>query len=354
MKFIKTPSVWLTAHLVLLISFLQLSACKDDDKNGMQPQNKVIFQVPSHFPAPHYNLENNPMNNASFHLGKMLFYDPILSSDSTISCATCHAQVHGFADHNMKFSEGVNGLFGERNSPALSNLAWQPTFMWDGGINHIEVMSFAPITNPVEMNEDMAHVVQKLATQTKYTNQFKEAFGSSEITDQKVLKALAQFMTMMVSSNSKYDQVITGKTSFTAEEQNGYELFKTNCANCHKEPLLTDYTFRNNGLDSILKDSGRKKITQKDEDNGKFKVPSLRNITLTYPYMHDGRFNSLEAVLNHYSQGVIASSTLDASLQKRLNLSQEQQANIILFLKTLTDNDYLSNTLLQEPKIIIK
>lgn len=350
MNSFKQPSAWLIMHLVLLFSFIQISACKDKDNNNLLSKDVIAFTVPSHFPAPHYNLENNPINEASFQLGKMLFYDPILSSDSTVSCATCHAQVHGFADHNMKFSEGVNGMLGERNSPALSNLAWHPHFMWDGGINHIEVMSFAPITNPVEMNEDMAHVVQKLAAQTKYTNQFAAAFGSVEITDQKVLKALAQFMAMMVSSNSKYDQVITGKTTFTDREQKGYELFKSNCAHCHKEPLLTDFSFRNNGLDSHYKDAGRFKITQKEEDNGKFKVPSLRNIALTYPYMHDGRFNNLESVLNHYNYGIINSSTLDASLQKGLNLTQEQQADIILFLNTLTDYDYLSNSLLQEPK----
>ena len=350
MKYIKIPSVWLSIHLVLLFLMVQIWACKDDDKNDLQLQNQIGFIVPSHFPEPHYKLENNALNNASFQLGKMLFYDPILSADSTISCATCHAQVHGFADHNMKFSEGINGLLGERNSPALSNLAWQPSFMWDGGINHIEVMSFAPITNPVEMNEDMAHVVKKLSANIKYINQFKHAFGNSEITDQKVLKALAQFMTLMVSANSKYDKVITGKATFSENEQKGYALFQSKCSHCHKEPLLSDFSYRNNGLDSSFKDSGRKKITQKEEDNGKFKVPSLRNIALTYPYMHDGRFNSLESVLKHYSSGVVLSATLDASLKQGYHLSEEEQNNIILFLKTLTDNDYLSNPLLQEPK----
>jgi cytochrome c peroxidase len=350
MKYNKIPSAWLYMHLVFFLLGMSLSSCKDEPKVEPEPNNDVIFKVPSHFPLPHYNLENNAINNASFQLGKMLFYDPILSSDSSISCATCHAQVHGFADHSMRFSQGVNGLIGDRNSPALSNLAWYPSFMWDGGINHIEVMSFAPITNHVEMNEDMANVVKKLSAQTSYTNQFKDAFGSAVITDQKVLKALAQFMTMMVSSNSKYDQVITGKTTFTPSEENGYALFKTNCANCHKEPLLTDFSFRNNGLDSIFKDAGRMKITQKPEDNGKFKVPSLRNIVLTYPYMHDGRFNSLESVLNHYSQGIVKSSTLDPSLQQSATLTQTQQADIIQFLHTLTDNDYLANPLLQEIK----
>lgn len=306
------------------------------------------FKAPSDFPAPYYTFENNPQSKAKFELGRALFFDPILSSDNSVSCAMCHEQPHGFGSHATALSIGVNGATGTRNSPGIFNLAWSPTFMWDGGINHLEVMPIAPITNPVEMNETIANVVVKLQNSQKYKDLFKKAFGSQEVTSQKMLKAMAQYLVMIVSDQTKYDDVRRGKATFTAQEQQGYALFQQKCAQCHVEPLLTDHSYRNNGLDTNSADGGRFVITQDPADKGKFKVPSLRNVELTYPYMHDGRFFTLNQVLEHYNSGVQQSATLDPALQNGIPLNGTEKANLVAFLKTLTDYKMISNLLLQE------
>jgi cytochrome c peroxidase len=217
--------------------------------------------------------------------------------------------------------------------------------MWDGGVNHIEVFSVAPITNPLEMNETMSNVISKLNNSSEYKNLFKIAYGIDNITDQAMLRALTMYMSMMVSCNSKYDKVRQGKVSFSTDEADGYELFKQKCASCHSEPLFTNYQFVNNGLDSIFSDLGRGEITFNANDNGKFKVPSLRNVELTYPYMHDGRFWSLNDVLDHYDHGIKSSSTLAPSLQNGIPLTVNEKTKLIAFLKTLTDYDLLGNSL---------
>jgi cytochrome c peroxidase len=268
--------------------------------------------------------------------------------DSSISCGSCHAQTHGFADHNITLSLGVGGALGKRNSPALSNLAWYPNFMWDGGINHIETFSIGPITNSLEMKETIAHVVQKLNQSSYYKTAFKKAYQIDEVTDQAMLRALAQFMAMMVSAESKYDLYYQGKSNFSASEENGYQLFKANCATCHKEPLTTDFSYRNNGLDMVFEDLGRALITLDPNDQGKFKVPSLRNVALTYPYMHDGRFFTLEQVIEHYSTGIVQSPNLDSNLPNGFNFSTQEKQDLLSFLKTLTDYNYIGNLKLSE------
>jgi cytochrome c peroxidase len=300
---------------------------------------------PDYFPTPVYDFTNNELTKARFLLGKKLFFDPQLSSDGTISCNSCHAQVHGFADHNVSFSAGVNGALGNRNSPSIANMIWSPSFMWDGGVNHIEVLSVAPITNPVEMNETMSNVVKKLNQSETYKKDFKAAYGKEVITDQDLLRALTVYMSMIVSCDSKYDQVKQGKTNFTSDEVSGYELFKQKCASCHTEPLFTNHQFVNNGLDSYFTDSGRAKITFNPADNGKFKIPSLRNVELTYPYMHDGRFWSLIQVLDHYEHGIQSSETLAPELKNGISLTSSEKKQLIAFLKTLTDYHLLSNSL---------
>ena len=266
-----------------------------------------------------------------------------MSSDNSVSCGTCHSQVHGFADHNVNFSSGVNNLKGTRNSPAITNMIWSPAFMWDGGVNHIEVFSVAPITNPVEMNETMSNVISKLNNNSEYKNLFKIAYGIDNITDQAMLRALTIYMSMMVSCNSKYDKVRQGKVSFSTDEAEGYELFKQKCASCHSEPLFTNYQYKNNGLDSIYTDLGRGRITFNANDNGKFKVPSLRNVELTYPYMHDGRFWTLEQVLELYNSGIKHSATLAPELANGLPMTADEKKKIIAFLKTLTDYTIISD-----------
>ena len=329
--------------LLFISVFGIFASCKKEDKIEPIETNTFSFQKPSHFPEPDYKFENNPISEQKFELGRFLFYDPILSHDSTVSCATCHAQEHAFSDHNIALSAGVNGTLGKRNSPALSNLAWYPNFMWDGGINHIETFSVGPITNQLEMKETIPNVLVKLNQSEFYKTKFKSAFNVDDITDEVMLKALAQFMGMMISYRSKYDNYLVGKETFSDAELNGYQLFKSNCASCHKEPLTTDFSYQDNGIDSVFSDEGRALITLYNEDKGKFKVPSLRNVALTYPYMHDGRFLTLDQVINHYSDGVLNTSTVATSLKGGLNLTNEEKYNLKSFLKTLTDYYYIGD-----------
>ena len=329
-----------------VVIVILLSSCK---KNELEPYEPWAFKKQSYFPDPAYNFENDKQTYQKFELGRALFYDPVLSSDSTVSCSMCHEQPHGFGSHSTALSAGVNGLMGTRNSPAIFNMAWSPTFMWDGGINHIEVMPIAPITNPVEMNETLANVVMKLQQSDRYRNLFRSAYGSETVTEQKVLKALTQFMMMIISDNSKYDQVRRGEATYTETEQQGYDLFVQKCSQCHTEPLFTDYAYRNNGLDATFSDIGRALITQQAADEGKFKTPTLRNVELTYPYMHDGRFFTLNQVLDHYNAGIEQSATLDPSLSAGIPLTNTEKLRLIAFLKTLTDYKLLNNWSVMEP-----
>lgn len=315
----------------------------------METEGTLSFYQPDDFPTPVYPLSQNPISLKKFELGRELFYDNILSSDNSISCATCHAQTHAFADHNIALSVGVGGLSGVRNAPPIFNMAWLPYFMWDGGVNHLEVLSLAPITNPLEMNETMQSVVNKLNASSYWKIRFNDAFGSDVITDQTLFLALTQYMLMIVSDQSKYDQVQRGQAVFTPEEEAGYELFSQKCAACHTEPLLTNNAFINNGLDSVSVDLGRATITQLESDKGKFKVPTLRNILLTYPYMHDGRFFTIDQVLEHYNSGIQQHPNLDPLLQNGIPLSASDKSNLKSFFETLTDYELMGSQLLAEP-----
>lgn len=334
--------------LVVVSASSFLLACK---KNKIAPVSNWGFKNPSGFPSPVYSFSDNQQSYEKFVLGRYIFYDMDLSIDSTVSCASCHHAAHGFAGHNTPLSPGVNNLIGTRNSPAIFNMAWSNSFMWDGGINHLEVMPVAPFTNPVEMNISMAALIDRMNQSPKYKELFKSAYGTETVTDQKVLKALAQFMAMIISDKSKYDKMRNGTASFSNEEQAGYVLFQQKCASCHTEPLLTDRSYRNNGLDdSWTTETGRYHITQDASDMGKFKVPSLRNVELTYPYMHDGRFMTLNQVLEHYNSGVKTSATLDPLLQNGIPLTNMEKYQLIQFLKTLTDYELMTNIWLAEPK----
>lgn len=324
-----------------------MSGCKDNDDDDPTPTNEVIsFQVPAGWPQPVYQFTDNEVTNDRFYLGRRLFYDPILSRDSTISCGSCHLQAGAFSHIDHKVSHGIDNLNGTRNAPTIYNMAWMTSFFWDGGINHIEVQPIGPIENVVEMDETLGNVVSKLQANSNYRNLFLKAYGSDSITSQAMLRALAQFMAVMVSSNSKYDKFMRGDAgvSFDAQELNGLNLFRQKCASCHVEPLFTDMSFRNNGLDSVFTaDEGRAHITLDPNDLGKFKVPSLRNVEVSYPYMHHGKLNSLEKVLDHYASGVKNSPTLDPLLTGGIALTTQDKADIIKFLKTLTDNQFLSD-----------
>lgn len=338
---------------IVFISIALISiACKKEPIEVVNPNSgeTVVFRQPNGFPQPVYPVNERPIETAKFLLGRELFYSTLLSSDNTISCGTCHAQTHSFADHNVALSAGVGGSLGTRNAPPIFNMAWQPSFMWDGGVNHLEMFSIAPITNPLEMNETMENVMNKLNQSPYWKQRFKDVYGGDEATDQQLFISLTQFMLMIISDGSLYDQVKRGEATFTSEQQAGYDLFLQKCASCHTEPMFTDYSYRNNGLEVTSNDDGRFLITQMESDRGKFKVPTLRNILLTYPYMHDGRFFTIDQVFDHYSSGIQSHPNLDASLPVGgMELSSEDKTNLKRFLETLNDYQLMGEMLLNEP-----
>lgn len=328
-----------------------IAGCKKDtiDPGTWQP---VAFNIPQGWPAPAYTFENNTLNYNGFVLGRKLFYDVRLSRDSTVSCGTCHQQFASFAQLGHDISHGVDDKLGTRNSPMLANMAWNTSFFWDGGVNHLEAQPINPIQNPVEMDLKMADAVERVKAAADYKEYFANAFGDETVTTQRIFRAMAQFMGAMVSSNSRYDKYVRQESggTLTANELNGLAVFRQHCATCHKEPLFSDFSFRNNGLvPHTVNDSGRAHITRDPADLYKFKMPSLRNIAVTGPYMHDGRFKTLEAVLDHYTGGVTAMPTTDP-LVTGINLTDTEKKDVISFLKTLTDSTFMNNSLFAEPK----
>ena len=321
--------------LVILFFLLFISAFKKS--------NDLLFKIPENWPKPEYDFSKNALTPDKIQLGRILFYDPLLSRNNTISCSSCHSPFTAFAHIDHQLSHGIDNKIGTRNAAALTNLAWQKTFMWDGGVNHLDVQPLAPIANADEMDETLGHVLEKLNHSKIYPGLFYKAWGDSNITSAHFLKSVSQFMLTIVSANSKYDSVMRKQSIFTEQENNGYRLFKQNCATCHQEPLFTNGKFENNGLpsDSTLKDTGRMKVTGNPQDSLTFKVPSLRNIEYSYPYMHDGRFKNLGAVLNHYTKGISQSNTLSVQLQKSIVLSSNEKVDIIAFLLTLTDRKFI-------------
>lgn len=334
--------------LIILFLLAGIVACK---KEVIEAYGG--FQKPSNFPASVYHFETNQITKNGFELGRKLFYDPILSANNTISCGSCHIQTSAFTQHGHRVSHGIFDRVGLRNSPPIMNLAWSNSFMWDGGIFDLDLQPVAPITNHVEMNDSMANVLNKLRTHPKYPALFKKAFGSEEINSTNFLKALSQFMLMCVSSNSKYDSVKRQQSAFSNEEAQGYAIFKQKCNACHTEPLFTDNSFRNNGLAiSAVNDLGRYGITLNQADKYKFKVPSLRNLGHTPPYMHDGRLFTLEVVLDHYTGQVKQTPNLDPLLiqntQPGISLNAAEKVSLLLFLNTLNDQIFLTDRRLSE------
>lgn len=324
------------SYIFILLTFVFLA---------FETTDILVFKVPKKFPKPVYDFSKNPVSKDKILLGKALFYEPLLSGNNTISCASCHSQFSAFTHIDHALSHGIYDRIGSRNSPALMNLAWQKTFMRDGAINHLDIQSLAPITNPVEMDESMINVVSKLQAHKIYPKLFYKAFGDSTITGEHTLKAISQFMLTLVSSNSRYDSVMQNQAVFTIQEKNGYKLFQRHCASCHQEPLFTNDEFSNNGLsiDKGLKDLGRYNVTKNINDSLKFKVPTLRNIEFSYPYMHDGRFKKLSEVLNHYTHGIVKNSTLAKELRAPIELSPNEKVDIVAFLLTLSDKSFIFN-----------
>ncbi len=331
--------------LIISLAMLATSCSVDPEIKPELPAEGISEVIPDGWPQPYYRFTDNALTTDRFKLGRNLFYEPMFSIDNTVSCGSCHQQFAAFAHSAHQFSHGVDGRVGTRNAPALQNLAWNPSFMHDGGVNHIEVFPPAPITNTLEMAETLPNVVLKIGSSAKYQALFRKAYGDDTVTTQRMFKAIAQFMGTMYSYNSKYDQVKHGSAGFTASEQSGYSLFVQKCASCHQEPLFSDYKFRNNGLavNQTIRDSGRAHITRDPADLYKFKTPSLRNIELTGPYMHDGRYMTLMDCLNHYTSSITPGATLDPSLSAGIQMSTQEKTDIIAFLKTLTDPQFLTD-----------
>ena len=319
---------------------------------GKTPAPTIIpFIVPPGWPQPVYDFKQNPVTREGFALGRKLFYDGRLSRDGNFSCAACHQQFAAFATYDHNLSHGINNSFTRRNAPGLFNLAWQKEFMWDGGINHLDLQPLAPMTDTLEMGETLDNILNKLRADSVYPGMFKDAFGSADINTQRLTKALSQFLLMMVSANSKYDRVMRGEDSFNLPQRLGYEIFEKKCQNCHKPPLFTDYSYRNTGIatDQYLNDIGRMKITRNPADSLKFKVPSLRNVQLTFPYGHDGRFYNLQDVLDHYRKAVANSPTVDSLVRNNLPLSNYETGQLKAFMYALTDSSFINDIRFSPP-----
>jgi cytochrome c peroxidase len=332
----------LSLLLLAILGVLLLDACKKTDagSGGSFTTTPLKLRIPEGWPQPGFDIfANNPLTEEGFQLGKKLFYDGRLSKDGNFPCASCHQQFAAFATYDHDLSHGFNNSFTTRNAPGTFNLAWMREMHWDGGINHIEVQPLAPITAPNEMAESVDSVLAKLRNDPAYVQMFKAAFADGSINSQHLLKALAQYMGSIVSADSKYDLVQRGQASFTSNEQAGYNVFKAKCASCHREPLFTDNSYRNTGLpvNPFLNDFGRMRITGSRSDSLKFKVPTLRNAALTFPYMHDGRFITLGQVIEHYRTSVVPSPTLEPLVNGGISMTNTEKSNLIIFISTLTD-----------------
>ncbi|MBB6611075.1 cytochrome-c peroxidase [Pontibacter sp. Tf4] len=356
----------------LLVTFIVaggIVACSPDTDAPPAPQAEhkptpYQLNIPATLSRNFIIPDDNPLTEEGVLLGRHLFYENRLSGNNTMSCATCHQQQKAFTD-GKSVSFGIDRLPTKRSTMSLANMLWFTAFNWDGSAKSLEEQARGPIENPVEMHETMANAVSELQRTPIYPPLFYKAFGDSTITEENVLKALAQFQRTLISADSRYDRYLQSKEVFTPDEAEGMRLFMThpepsqgirggNCGDCHGGTLISLKGFHNNGLDYTFKDNGLGGVTGRETDNGKFKAPSLRNIALTAPYMHDGRFKSLEEVLDHYNEHVIYNSpnidpliTEASNVQngRSLKLTADEKQKIIRFLHTLTDS-----TFIQDPK----
>ncbi len=335
--------------VAFVVLFFAISCEKETQNEELEAVERPLFRQPEHFPKATYNFESSLVSEAGFWLGKRLFYDARLSRDNTVSCGSCHLQAAAFTQHGHDLSHGIDDRLGKRNALPIQNMAFKKTFFWDGGVHDLDLFALAPIADPVEMDEVPENVLSKLRQDESYRKDFKEVYGTDEITMVQFLKALGQFQAALISDNSAYDKYVRGEANLETEALQGLEIFKKKCSSCHSGSLFTDETYRNNGLEIYFRstDFGRFNISELEEDKHKYKVPSLRNVELTGPYMHDGRFRTLEAVMRHYNEGVNDTPNLDKSLKngQRLGipLSEDEQTKLISFLKTLTDKDFISD-----------
>ena len=341
--------------LVILALFL-FSSCSEEE-NSYTPVSAEL-QIPEVFEnnilAPVIPLDN-PLTEEGIDLGRQLFFDPILSGDGTQSCASCHKPQFAFSD-NRPTSPGIEGVFGARNTMPLFNLAWNYSerFAWDGKELSLERQVLEPVENPEEMNSDWDEVIARLNSHSQYPALFARAFPDEPITKELVAKAIAQFERTLISANSKFDHYLMGEATLTPNELNGLNVFmdegRGDCFHCHgspNNPLWTNNDFHNNGLDAQFSDLGLGAVTGDPDDNGKFRSPSMRNLAFTAPYMHDGRFATLDEVIDFYSEGLQNSPTIDPLMKKidqgGVQLNDQDKADLKAFLLTLSDPAFIQN-----------
>ena len=346
-----------TKWFLILILLCSLNCSSNDSNSGYEPTAKPL-DIPEIFSS---NIiapvipNNNPQTVEGIALGKKLFFDTILSADGTKSCASCHTPQSAFTD-NSPTSVGIDGITGTRNSMPLFNLAWNynERFTWDGKELSLERQAEEPVQNPIELHSDWDNVVQRIQNHSEYSQLFELAFKTSTITKQNVTKAIAQFERTLISANSKFDRYTLGQTTLTPQELNGLDIFlredKGDCFHCHgnpNNPLWTDNDFHNNGLDASFTDLGLGAVTGDPNDNGKFRSPSLRNLSYTAPYMHDGRFATLDEVIDFYSEGLQNSPTIDPLMKNidegGVQLTTQEKADLKAFLLSLNDPSFLTN-----------
>lgn len=344
--------------LVLII----ISSCKKEEVMVTDDTPYAVrLEVPANFPKYIDDLDN-PLTTEGIELGRLLFYDTRLSGNNKLSCSSCHKQNFAFSDAVALNNIGVSGQTLNRHSPALINLAWASNgLFWDGGVTNLESQAFAPLTSADEMHQNLTELEYELKQVPAYVKKFKLVFND-EIKSANVVKALSQFQRTLISGNSRYDKYIRKEEGATLSnlELNGLNLINSKCKSCHVGELFTDNGYHNNGLDAIFNDDhegiyqGRYRITHNPLDMGKFKTPTLRNVMLTAPYMHDGRLKTIDDVLEHYNAGLKSAETIDRLLFQNNNklgipISSNEKEAIKAFLHALTDNDFISNKKFSNP-----
>lgn len=350
----------------VVLGVLAVVACRpdrlDEDPIPSGPDLTYIdLDVPSNFPEPIIPADN-PTTEEGVRLGRHLFYETRLSDDNTMSCGSCHHQDQGFADY-FATSTGIDGIAGTKNAMAIINLAWQDFFFWDGRSPSLEDQAEKPVIDPIEMHTTWAEALNKLAGDPEYIQMFETAFGDDGMTQANAQKAIAQFERTLISGNSKFDQWQRGEYTFTPEEALGYDIFNSergDCFHCHGDVNTNNLfgafgtlQFSNNGLDSVLAPgSGRESVTGDTLDRAKFKIPTLRNVEYTFPYMHDGRFQNLFEVIEFYNMGGHVTYTLDPNMKAAgvgRNWGQNEKDALIAFIRTLSDPSFLNDTAFSDP-----
>ena len=328
--------------VIVSLIFLFVIACqKESPVSNRVKGTSVTLSFPSYFPATGM-FDDEPLTLEGIALGKKLFYENRLSKDGSISCASCHQQVAAFGTYDHDLSHGINNQHSNRNAPPLFNLPWQSYFGWDGQYRSISEIAAAHIRSKIDMAGNFSTISNVLKSDPSYSSLFKNAFGTPDVNEERIGKALQQFAGSIISATTKYDSVRQELAVFSQQEKAGYTLFKTHCNGCHTEPLFTDMSFRNNGLPpSLLNDIGPERITGKPEDRYRFRVPTLRNLFLSFPFMHDGRLVAFSQIYEHYAMvNQVNAPLIDPSLKNGIVLTADEQQALTAFLRTLTQFDF--------------